>query len=173
MTDAEILNYIEEHGLYRTLKNFDIEHDFFIRNSEQINIDILFTFIESCDYEVNELFIEQLIDNSIIEKDKIYDLPMQVYVKLSDEFIYKYKSNINWNRMFLYYITNDNIDIWKYEDIIKEYDLWHLASTIKLPLEFINKYSENLDWEYILMVNSFDDNDLNKYPNLLPMVNYQ
>ncbi len=167
MKDEEILNLIEDQGLYKTIKENKIDNSFFIKYINDINVDLFFRFVESGDYIIDEQFIKELVDNSIIEKEKIFDLPMLIYTNLSEEFLKEYEEYINWNRLFLYYITNDNINIWEYETIINKYDLWHLASTIKLPIDFIDKYSDKLDWYYLSMLVDFKDEDLDKYSSLL------
>jgi hypothetical protein len=167
MNDIEILELIEKWGLYKTITENKIDNEFFIRNISSIDIDLFFRFVESGDYIINEKFIKELIDNFSIEKERLFDLPMLIYIELSESFIKEYEEYLNWNRLFLYYITNDNIDVWDYEDVISKYDLWHLASTIKLPIQFIEKYSDKLDWEYVSILNDFEDYDLEKFPNLL------
>lgn len=171
MSDEEILDSIKKIGLYRTIKKHKIENIFFIKNSTEIDIDLLFRFVESGDYLIDEVFINHLIESSIIERNRIYELPMNIYIEFSDSFIENNKDYINWNRLFLYYITNEYINIWDYEKIIIEHDLWHLASTIELPKDFIDKYHHKLDWKYISMLNDFEDDDLDKYPDaILPLL---
>ena len=168
MNDELILNEIHKNGLYKTIKEINIPNNFFITNSDKVSFSLLWNFIEFGDYDIDENFLEDCIAHDLIKLDKLFELPMLIYSKLSDNFISKYSDNINWYRMLLYKISDEKVNIFDYEDIIIKNDLWQLISSIELPYEFMDKYIDKLNWSYLYMIkDEWSDNDLERYPELL------
>lgn len=168
MDDNLILEKIDSIGLYRTIKEIKIENNFFIRNSDKVKFEQFWNFIEFGDYDIDETFLEDCIAHELIQTDKLFDLPMLIYSKLSKEFIDKYTDYLNWNRMLLYIISSNDVNIFDYEDIILKYDLWNLVSTIELPYEFMVKYSDNLVWKFLYMTREeWSEEEIEVFPDLL------
>lgn len=168
MNDDLILEKIDNNGLYKTIKQIKIPNDFFIRNYDKIKFEQLWNFIEFGDYDIDEIFLEDCIAHEIIQTDKLFDLPMLIYSKLSKEFIDKYSDYLNWDRMLLYIISSSNVNIFDYEDIIIKYNLWNLVSTIELPYEFMEKYVDKLVWKLLYLTREeWSDEELEKFPELL------
>ena len=117
-------------------------------------------------YSFSEEFILNAIQSEYFELDDIKELNMTTYSNFSTDFISKYKSYINWNRMILYVSTqSDSFD--KYVDVINDKDLWQVISANDLPIDFIREWKDKLDWSYLSMVKKFSDDEKEEFSNYI------
>ena len=109
-------------------------------------------------FDFSEEFITKAIEIEYLDIEDIYELGMTTYSNLSDEFITKYKENINWDRMILYISTqSDSFD--RHTKVIEDKDLWSVISANDLSIEFIRQWKDKLDWSYLSMVKCFTDEE--------------
>lgn len=109
-------------------------------------------------FDFSEEFITKAIEIEYLDIEDIYELGMTTYSNLSDEFITKYKENINWDRMILYISTqSDSFD--SHTKVIEDKDLWSVISANDLSIEFIRQWKDKLDWSYLSMVKCFTDEE--------------
>ncbi len=81
--------------------------------------------------DLSEYFINRSIEIGFLNNNDIENLNMMTYSNLSEEFIKKYKKNINWGRIIIYMLLckdNDDNLFTKYIDIIVKENLWDIVS---------------------------------------------
>ena len=121
-------------------------------------VDILDKEVLLQGFDFSEEFITKAIEIEYLNIEDIYELGMTTYSNLSDEFITKYKENINWDRMILYISTqSDSFD--SHTKVIEDKDLWSVISANDLSIEFIRQWKDKLDWSYLSMVKCFTDEE--------------
>jgi hypothetical protein len=114
----------------------------------------------------SENFVSKAIEIEYLTIEDIYELSMTTYSNLSDEFITKYKENINWNRMILYISTqSDSFD--KHTKVIEDKDLWSIISANDLSTDFIRQWKDKLDWSYLSMVKCFTDEEKKEFSDYI------
>ena len=72
--------------------------------------------------------------------------------------LYKYKNNINWERMIIYLSACDK-DVSIYADIIEKNNLWKVISANDLPIDFIRKHKSKLDWSILSIIKDFSEEE--------------
>lgn len=114
----------------------------------------------------SEEFITKAIEVEYLDTEDIYELSMTTYSNLSDDFLSKYKEDINWNRMILYISTqSDSFD--KHTKVIEDKDLWSVISANDLSTEFIRQWKDKLDWSYLSMVKCFTDEEKSEFSDYI------
>jgi hypothetical protein len=114
----------------------------------------------------SEDFINKAIEVEYFDYEDIYKLSMTTYSNLSDEFINKYKENINWDRMILYISTqSDSFD--NHTKVIEDKNLWSVISANDLSIDFIRQWKDKLDWSYLSMVKYFTDDQKLEFANYI------
>lgn len=114
----------------------------------------------------SEDFINKAIEVEYFDYEDIYKLSMTTYSNLSDEFINKYKENINWDRMILYISTqSDSFD--NHTKVIEDKNLWSVISANDLSIDFIRQWKDKLDWSYLSMVKYFTDDEKLEFANYI------
>jgi len=113
-----------------------------------------------------EDFVNKAIEVEYFDYEDIYKLSMTTYSNLSDEFINKYKENINWDRMILYISTqSDSFD--NHTKVIEDKNLWSVISANDLSIDFIRQWKDKLDWSYLSMVKYFTDDQKLEFANYI------
>jgi len=114
----------------------------------------------------SEDFVNKAIEVEYFDYEDIYKLSMTTYSNLSDEFINKYKENINWDRMILYISTqSDSFD--NHTKVIEDKNLWSVISANDLSIDFIRQWKDKLDWSYLSMVKYFTDDQKLEFANYI------
>jgi len=114
----------------------------------------------------SEDFVNKAIEVEYFDYEDIYKLSMTTYSNLSDEFINKYKENINWDRMILYISTqSDSFD--NHTKVIEDKNLWSVISANDLSIDFIRQWKDKLDWSYLSMVKYFTDDEKLEFANYI------
>ena len=110
----------------------------------------------------SEEFVTKAIEIEYLDINDIYELGMTTYSNLSDDFITKYKENINWDRMILYISTqSDSFD--NHTRVIEDKNLWSVISANDLSIDFIRQWKDKLDWSYLSMVKNFTDDEKEEF----------
>ncbi len=110
----------------------------------------------------SEEFVTKAIEIEYLDINDIYELGMTTYSNLSDDFITKYKENINWDRMILYISTqSDSFD--NHTKVIEDKNLWSVISANDLSIDFIRQWKNKLDWSYLSMVKCFTDEEKEEF----------
>lgn len=114
----------------------------------------------------SEEFITKAIEVGYLDIKDISELSMVTYSNLSDEFISKYKKDINWNRMILYISTqSDSFD--KHTKVIEDKNLWSVISANDLSIDFIRQWKDKLDWSYLSLVKYFTDSEEQEFADYI------
>jgi hypothetical protein len=138
---------------YDIATNYKLTEDTILECTDLLDKEVL---IQGLNF--SEEFVNKSIEVEYLTIDDIYELSMATYSNLSDEFITKYKENINWDRMILYISTqSDSFD--KHTKVIEDKDLWSIISANDLSIDFIRQWKDKLDWSYLSMVKCFTDDE--------------
>lgn len=110
----------------------------------------------------SEEFVTKAIEIEYLDINDIYELGMTTYSNLSDDFITKYKENINWDRMILYISTqSDSFD--NHTRVIEDKNLWSVISANDLSIDFIRQWKDKLDWSYLSIVKNFTNDEKEEF----------
>ncbi len=151
----------EGYTTYDIVCNYELPEDIILECGDLLDKSILVQ-----GYSFSENFIDKALQSEYFELDDIRELNMNTYSNLSPEFISKYKSYINWNRMILYVSTqSDSFE--SYVDVINDKDLWSVISANDLPFEFIREWKDKLDWSYLSMVKKFTDEEKKEFSDYI------
>lgn len=141
------------YNTYDIATNYDLEEDTILECSDLLDKEVL---IQGLSF--SEEFINKAIENEYLDISDIYELSMATYSNLSDNFISKYKTNINWDRMILYISTqSDSFD--SHTKVIEDKNLWSVISANDLSIDFIRQWKDKLDWSYLSLVKYFTDEE--------------
>jgi hypothetical protein len=159
MNKIEIDGKLDRGWILELLSNGYTTYD--IATNYELSEDIILECADILDKEVliqglnfSEEFINEAIKKEYLINDDIYELSMTTYSNLSDEFINKYKENINWDRMILY-ISTQSDSFENHTKVIEDKDLWSVISANDLSIDFIRQWKDKLDWSYLSMVKCF------------------
>ena len=141
------------YNTYDIATNYELTEDTILECSDLLDKEVL---IQGLNF--SEEFITKAIEIEYLDISDIYELGMTTYSNLSDDFIYTYKENINWNRMILYISTQSN-SFDKHTKVIEDKNLWSIISANDLSIDFIRQWKDNLDWSYLSMVKCFTDEE--------------
>jgi hypothetical protein len=163
MNKIEIDGKLDRGWILELLSNGYTTYD--IATNYELSEDIILECADILDKEVliqglnfSEEFINEAIKKEYLINDDIYELSMTTYSNLSDEFINKYKENINWDRMILY-ISTQSDSFESHTKVIEDKDLWSVISANDLSIDFIRQWKDKLDWSYLSMVKCFTDDE--------------
>lgn len=138
---------------YDIASNYELPEDTILECTDLLDKEVL---IQGLNF--SEEFITKAIEVEYLDIEDITELSMSTYANLSDEFIGKYKENINWDRMILYISTqSDTFD--KHTKVIEDKNLWSIISANDLSIDFIRQWKDKLDWSYLSMVKLFTDEE--------------
>ena len=138
---------------YDIASNYELLEDTILECTDLLDKEVL---IQGLSF--SEEFVSKAIEIEYLDIKDIYELSMKTYSNLSDEFITKYKENINWDRMILYISTqSDSFD--KHTNVIEDKDLWSIISANDLSIDFIRQWKDKLNWSYLSMVKCFTDEE--------------
>ena len=138
---------------YDIASNYELLEDTILECTDLLDKEVL---IQGLSF--SEDFVSKAIEIEYLDIKDIYELSMKTYSNLSDEFITKYKENINWDRMILYISTqSDSFD--KHTNVIEDKDLWSIISANDLSIDFIRQWKDKLNWSYLSMVKCFTDEE--------------
>ena len=138
---------------YDIASNYELLEDTILECTDLLDKEVL---IQGLSF--SEEFVSKAIEIEYLDIKDIYELSMKTYSNLSDEFITKYKENINWDRMILYISTqSDTFD--KHTNVIEDKDLWSIISANDLSIDFIRQWKDKLNWSYLSMVKCFTDEE--------------
>jgi hypothetical protein len=138
---------------YDIATNYELTEDTILECTDLLDKDVLVRGLN-----FSEEFVTKAIEVEYLSIEDITELNMSTYSNLSDEFITKYKENINWNRMILYISTqSDSFD--KHTKVIEDKNLWSVISANDLSIDFIRQWKDKLDWSYLSMVKCFTDDE--------------
>jgi hypothetical protein len=146
---------------YDIATNYELTEDTILESTDFLDKEVL---IQGLNF--SEEFITKAIDIEYFTIDDIYELSMTTYSNLSDEFIKKYKENINWDRMILYISTQSD----SFEDhtkVIEDKNLWSVISANDLSIDFIRQWKDKLDWSYLSMVKCFTDEEKEEFTDYI------
>ena len=167
MNKIEIEGKIDKGWVIELMANGYTTYD--IVNEYELNEDVILECTDFLDKQVliqglnfSEDFINKAIEINYLNTEDIYELSMTTYSNLSDEFLSKYKENINWNRMILY-ISTQSDSFEKHTKVIEDKDLWSVISANDLSIDFIRQWKDKLDWSYLSMVKCFTDDEKKEF----------
>jgi hypothetical protein len=146
---------------YDIATNYELTEDTILECSDLLDKEVL---IQGLNF--SEEFITKAIEVEYLDIEDIYELSMTTYSNLSDEFLSKYKENINWSRMILYISTQSN-SFDKHTKVIEDKDLWSVISANDLSTEFIRQWKDKLDWSYLSMVKDFTDEEKREFSDYI------
>lgn len=163
MNKIEIKGKLDRNFIIELMANGYTSYD--IASSYELSEDTILECTDLLDKEVlvqglnfSEDFITKAIEIEYLDIEDIHELSMTTYSNLSDDFITKYKDNINWDRMILYISTqSDSFD--KHTKVIEDKNLWSIISANDLSIDFIRQWKDKLDWSYLSMVKHFTDEE--------------
>jgi hypothetical protein len=163
MNKIEIEGNIDRGWIIELMANGYTTYD--IVNEYELTEDSILECTDLLDKEVliqglnfSEEFVTKAIEVRYLNTEDIKELSMTTYSNLSDEFIVKYKENINWDRMILYISTqSDSFD--NHTKVIEDKNLWSVISANDLSIDFIRQWKDKLDWSYLSMVKCFTDEE--------------
>ena len=138
---------------YDIATNYELTEDTILECTDLLDKEVL---IQGLNF--SEEFVNKSIEVEYLTIDDIYELSMATYSNLSDEFINKYKENINWDRMILY-ISTQSDSFESHTKVIEDKDLWSVISANDLSIDFIRQWKDKLDWSYLSMVKCFTDDE--------------
>ena len=114
----------------------------------------------------SEEFVTKALELEYLDIEDISELSMTTYSNLSEEFINKYRENINWDRMIIYLSTqSDSFD--SHTKVISDKNLWSVISANDLEIDFIRTWKDKLDWSYLSLVKSFTDDEKIEFSNYI------
>ena len=114
----------------------------------------------------SEEFVTKALELEYLDIEDISELSMTTYSNLSEEFINKYRENINWDRMIIYLSTqSDSFD--NHTKVISDKNLWSVISANDLEIDFIRTWKDKLDWSYLSLVKSFTDDEKTEFSNYI------
>lgn len=156
----------EGYNTYDIISNYILDEDLILECYEDLDKEIIIQGIN-----LSEDFINKSIKIGFLNENHIKNLNMPTYSNLSEEFIKKYKKNINWGRMMLYMMMykehNDNI-FTKYIDVIIKENLWDIVSTSEdLPIEFIRIWKHKLNWKFLSAIKKFTEEELLEFDDFI------
>ena len=138
---------------YDIVRNYELSEDTILECTDLLDKEVL---IQGLNF--SEDFVTKSIEMEYLDIEDITELSMTTYSNLSDEFITKYKENINWDRMILYISTqSDSFD--NHTKVIEDKNLWSVISANDLSIDFIRQWKNKLDWSYLSMVKCFTDEE--------------
>jgi hypothetical protein len=141
------------YNTYDIATNYELSEDTILECTDILDKEVLLQGLN-----FSEDFINKAIEVEYFDYEDIYKLGMTTYSNLSDEFINKYKENINWDRMILYISTqSDSFD--NHTKVIEDKNLWSVISANDLSIDFIRQWKNKLDWSYLSMVKCFTDEE--------------
>ena len=146
---------------YDIAVNYELTEDVILECSDLLDKEVL---IQGLDF--SEDFLKKAIELEYFDIDDIKELTMATYSNLSDEFITKYKENINWDRMILYISTqSDTFD--NHTKVIEDRNLWSFISANDLSIDFIREWKDKLDWSYLSIVKLFTDEEKEEFSDYI------
>jgi hypothetical protein len=146
---------------YDIVRNYELSEDTILECTDLLDKEVI---IQGLNFSEN--FIIKAIESEYLDIEDITELSMTTYSNLSDEFITKYKENINWDRMILYISTqSDSFD--NHTKIIEDKNLWSVISANDLSIDFIRQWKDKLDWSYLSMVKCFTDEEKEEFSNYI------
>jgi hypothetical protein len=149
------------YNTYDIATNYELSEETILECTDILDKEVI---IQGLNFSEN--FINKAIEVEYFDYEDIYKLGMTTYSNLSDEFINKYKENINWDRMILYISTqSDSFD--NHTKVIEDKNLWSVISANDLPIDFIRQWKDKLDWSYLSMVKYFTDDEKLEFANYI------
>lgn len=146
---------------YDIASNYELTEDTILECADLLDKEVL---IQGLNF--SEEFINKAVESGYLNIEDIKELSMTTYSNLSDEFITKYKEDINWDRMILYISTqSDSFD--KHTKVIEDKNLWSIISANDLSIDFIRQWKDKLDWSYLSMVKLFTDEEKLEFTNYI------
>jgi len=146
---------------YDIVRNYELSEDTILECTDLLDKEVL---IQGLNF--SEEFVTKAIEKEYLDIEDITELSMTTYSNLSDEFITKYKENINWDRMILYISTqSDKFD--NHTKVIEDKNLWSVISANDLSIDFIRQWKDKLDWSYLSMVKCFTDEEKEEFSNYI------
>jgi hypothetical protein len=146
---------------YDITTNYELTEDTILECTDLLDKEVL---IQGLNF--SEDFVIKSIESEYLDIEDITELSMTTYSNLSDEFITKYKENINWDRMILYISTqSDSFD--NHTKVIEDKNLWSVISANDLSIDFIRQWKDKLDWSYLSMVKCFTDEEKEEFSNYI------
>lgn len=143
----------EGYDTYYIVKNYKLSEDVILDSHEFLDKKVIIEGIT-----LTEDFINKAIEIGYFTIEDIKELNMSSYANFSLGFIVRYKEQINWTKMMIYFSTqSDNFD--NYVGIIEENNLWSVISANDLSVEFIRKWKDKLDWKYLSIVKCFSEEE--------------
>ncbi len=171
MNKIEIKGGIDRSWIIELMANGYTTYD--IANEYELKEDTILECTDLLDKQVliqglnfSEEFIIKAIEVDYLDAEDIYELSMTTYSNLSDDFLSKYKENINWSRMILYISTQSN-SFDKHTKVIEDKDLWSVISANDLSIDFIRQWKDKLDWSYLSMVKCFTDEEKSEFSDYI------
>ncbi len=171
MNKIEIKGGIDRSWIIELMANGYTTYD--IANEYELKEDTILECTDLLDKQVliqglnfSEEFITKAIEVDYLDAEDIYELSMTTYSNLSDDFLSKYKENINWSRMILYISTQSN-SFDKHTKVIEDKDLWSVISANDLSIDFIRQWKDKLDWSYLSMVKCFTDEEKSEFSDYI------
>jgi hypothetical protein len=149
------------YNTYDIATNYELSEETILECTDILDKEVI---IQGLNF--SEDFVNKAIGVEYFDDEDIYKLSMTTYSKLSDEFINKYKENINWDRMILYISTqSDSFD--NHTKVIEDKNLWSVISANDLSIDFIRQWKDKLDWSYLSMVKYFTDDEKLEFANYI------
>lgn len=145
------------YNTYDIATNYELTEDTILECTDLLDKNILLQGLN-----FSEEFIIKAINIEYLDIEDITELSMTTYSNLSDEFITKYKENINWDRMILYISTQSN-SFDNHTKVIEDKNLWSVISANDLSIDFIRQWKDKLDWSYLSMVKCFTDEEKEEF----------
>lgn len=146
---------------YDIVRNYELSEDTILECTDLLDKEVL---IQGLNF--SEDFVTKSIEMEYLDIEDITELSMTTYSNLSDEFITKYKENINWDRMILYISTqSDSFD--NHTKVIEDKNLWSVISANDLSIDFIRQWKDKLDWSYLSMVKCFTDEEKEEFSDYI------
>lgn len=149
------------YSTYDIITNYKLSEDLILECTDILDKNPIIQGVS-----LSEDFINKSIESEYFISDDIYEFNMTTYSNLSDEFIIKYKENINWDRMMLY-ISTQSDSFENHTDIIESKNLWKVISANDLSIEFIRQWKDKLDWSYLSMVKRFTDEEKEEFSDYI------
>jgi hypothetical protein len=149
------------YNTYDIATNYELSEETILECTDILDKEVI---IQGLNF--SEDFVNKAIGVEYFDDEDIYKLSMTTYSKLSDEFINKYKENINWDRMILYISTqSDSFD--NHTKVIEDKNLWSVISANDLSIDFIRQWKDKLDWSYLSMVKYITDDEKLEFANYI------
>jgi hypothetical protein len=141
--------------------NYELSEDTILECTELLDKKVL---IQGLNF--SEEFVTKALELEYLDIEDISELSMTTYSNLSEEFINKYRENINWDRMIIYLSTqSDSFD--NHTKVISDKNLWSVISANDLEIDFIRTWKDKLDWSYLSLVKSFTDDEKTEFSNYI------